>query len=99
MENEKAVGFSMTLQPKEILYMLFGRKACPRCTSKMKRNKRTKIVHSDNISGWTKRSMMGGSGGGHYATPIMTHGPIRVAYFEYECSGCGAQFPLAELVS
>lgn len=80
----KSFRYEFTL--KELFYFLFSKKKCPNCGNKMIKNKGYEIVDGTIFN--------------TNSVPLYIQGRQEVKYYHYlfNCSKCGSQYKLKELV-
>ncbi len=80
-----ATAFSMEFTGKELSYLLFKKKICPKCGGKMKKQKCSEIV--DGRKMYTSMS----------APLYVQRREVRHDYYMFVCKECGSEFTLADL--
>lgn len=70
---------------REMLYLLFGSKKCPKCKGRMTRHKAFESVKGREFN---SRS----------AAPFHQEANVKHYYYVYACTSCGASYKLEELV-
>lgn len=79
-----ANGFRYEFSGNELSYMLFGKKSCPKCGGKMKKNKCAETVDGAKFN--------------TQAVPLYIQGrEIKCYYYSFTCQRCNAEFTLSEL--
>ena len=80
----KHKGFSYEFTAKELVYLLFKKKICPRCGETM-----DKVKYFQTVKGRELNSK---------ADPIFVpQVNIKQYHYRFACKGCGTQFTLTEL--
>lgn len=81
----KAFRYDFTM--KELSYLLFSSKNCPKCNNKIKKVKNYELVDGAQLSS--------------ASTPLYIQGRKEVKYYHYlfNCSNCGSQYTLKELAN
>lgn len=79
----KAFRYDFTI--KELKYYLFSKKNCPKCKSKMTKINDYKIVEGSVFN----------SKGSAFFIP---NSKVKHYYYLFNCSNCGAQYTLKEIV-
>ena len=79
----KAFRYDFTM--KELKYLLFNKKNCPKCNHKMVKSKGYELIDGSKIS--------------TMSTPLYIQGKKDVKHYHYlfNCSNCGSQYTLKEL--
>lgn len=78
----KAFRYDFTM--KELGYLIFSKKNCPKCNYKMTKSKDYEIVNGSKFN----------SRGSAFFIP---NSKVKHYYYLYNCSNCGSQFTLKEL--
>lgn len=79
-----AKAFVMTLTGKELSYLLFKKKTCPRCGGKMMRKRCSEIVDGAKFDS--------------PSAPLYTkRHEVRHDYYIFTCKDCNANFALTDL--
>lgn len=84
MMKMKAFRYDFTM--KELYYFIFENKNCPKCGSKMQKNKRYEIVNGSIFN----------SKGSAFFIP---NSKVKHYYYLFNCSNCGSQYTLKELAN
>ena len=80
----KSFRYNFTM--KELKYYLFSKKNCPKCNHKMIKSKTYELIDGSKIS--------------TASTPLYIQGrkDVKHYYYLFNCSNCGTQHTLKELV-
>lgn len=83
-EKDGYTAFCYNLSPRELRYLVFGKKACPRCGGKLARRKghTTLRDHMPHEKDEPRR---------------INARKVKLYHFTYVCPRCGAEFPLSRL--
>lgn len=83
--NTMANSFVYQFTVKELSYLLFKKKSCPKCGGKMTKQKCSEIVNGKQFD--------------TASAPLYNKRPeVKHYYYTFTCEDCGAEFTLTDLV-